>query len=102
MRNFAKKALAFIGPISFAVICFGISVAVMDGFEDCSLFDRSDSLPKYRPSNCANDGTLLTRDVFWFLGIILILAPFAAEILFYWRRKPKENEIESIKIPNNN
>lgn len=102
MKESATSPLPFMISIFFALICFGISVAVMNGYEDCSLLDSTDSIPKYRPSNCADDRTLLTRDVFWFLGIILILAPFAAEILFYWRRKPKENELESIKIPNNN
>jgi len=100
MTDSAKNALAFIIPIFFAVICLGTSVSVMNGYEDCSVFPKVDFFPHPSgPDNCADDRTLLTRDVFLFLGIILIVSPFAAAILTDLRKEyGKEIKMESIKI----
>jgi hypothetical protein len=100
MRDSAKNALAFIIPLFFAVICIGVSLAVMNGYQDCSIFPEIDFFPHPPgPDNCADDRTLLTRDVFWFLGIILLFAPLAATIIMWWRKEyDEEIKLESIKI----
>lgn len=98
MREFTKNAFVFVIPIIFAIVCFRVSLSVMNGYVDCSLV-VIDYFPNESPTNCASDRTLLTRDVFWFLGIILIFAPLAAWLISDWRKEfAKENEIESIKI----
>lgn len=101
MKESIKNALAFIIPVFFAVICLGTSVTVMSGYQDCSVFPEVDFFPHPSgPDNCANDRTLLTRDVFLFLGIILIAVPFAAKILIDLRKEyGKRIKMESIKFP---
>jgi hypothetical protein len=100
MRDSAKNALAFIVPVFFAIVCFIVSLAVMNGLEDCWRTDSHHGtymIPN--TPNCANDRTLLTRDVFWFLGIILLFAPMAATIIMWWRKEyGEEIKVESIKI----
>src|SRR5688572_13306173 len=100
MREFTKNALAFVIPIIFAIVCFGVSASVMNGLEDCwrtDTFHGTYMIPNV--PNCADDRTLLTRDVFLFFGIILMFAPFLAWLIIDWRKEfGKENEIESIKI----
>ena len=104
MKESVKNALAFVLPISFAFICFSVSVSVMNGQEDCSLPVGVDSFSMpLVPGSCADSKTVFTRDVFFVLGIIFILAQIG--IVFIMNRRneqTEENDMKSIKIPNNN
>ena len=94
MRELTKIAIVIVIPVLFAIVCFGVSESVMNGYKDCFGLH---SIPV--PPNCADSGTLLTRDILWFLGIILFVTPLATSIIIEWRKTfDKEIKMESIKI----
>ena len=96
MKNSVKAALVFVIPLVLAFICFKQSSDVMN---DCWRPETKTSFHPADMPDCDDDGILMTRDVFRFLGAALILGQ-AASVLIMYRRKGQieQIEIDAIKI----
>ena len=100
MKRYWKDVVAVVIVVFLGAICLRLSTYIMTGLEDCSNFDRiTHTIPAPpRPTNCADDSTLLERDVLQFAAIGLFLVPIALFAILMWRRNQLDKEELEIEL----
>jgi hypothetical protein len=101
MNGFPKYVLILAVPILMAIVCFIFSTSEMSGLQDCrdyEAFWHTISVPP-RPSNCADFQTVMSRDIFYYIGTGFLLSPLGIAIIWIWRQaRTDKYEIQSIKM----
>lgn len=96
MKNIKRILLTFIIPLILAIICNEVADYLMSGKSDCNVLDCMGCQPNQLP--CADQKTLLYRDIFMYCSLGLFLLAFVTPIIVILRNKPQRIDSVSIKF----